>query len=752
MTDLGPMPVMNGAPMPIPGMEQPMPPPMAAPLMQYVPAPKKPLPAALQKLLDSKNIAAELDEPKRAAIAAQVCDEYDIDKQSRAQLDTWLEEASALAMLIAEDKNYPFEKASNVKYPLITTAALQFNARAYAALVQGNRVAKCVTWGEDPQGLKAARATRVSEHLSYQLLAEMPEWEEDTDRLTIILPVDGTIFRKAFYDPAVKRNVTRLVSAKRLVVNYWARSLDDVPRITEEMPLYPYEIAERIRSGRFIDFDYRAQPEGSDETKDKSQQTNAEDPDGPQLFLEQHRLLDLDEDGLQEPYIATVHKGSGQTCRLVANFDAESVTMADDGRVASIRRKNYYTKYTFIPSPDGGFYGLGFGWLLKANNEAINSTLNQMFDAGHLANMQGGFIGGTLGLKDKTLKFTRGEWKVVPVSGANLSQNIVPVKYDGPNSVMFQLLGLLIEAGKELASVKDVLTGASPATAPVGTTLALIDQGLTQFTTIYKRTHRSMKTELGMLGDLNYEHLIPEAYSRFHDAPADPKADYDKSDMDIMPISDPQSVTKMQRVAKAQAIKDIATDNDVIDQAEATKRILEAIDVEDIDKLIAPPPSPEQQTLMQRGVVAEIEEKEGKAATAKLNLLKAQQGEPMPPPPTPHELALQEMERDTKMAVRDKAALDVVNTRADIAERDVKVNEDGSVESKTEAGFAMMAQGMTQIAQMLDAALQLIATTAQQQQAAQQAGDERIIQALMSPVVPVRDAEGNMVAAQRVVN
>lgn len=557
----------------------------------------------LAQIMSLPNIAQQLEdgEPGRLAeIATKVCAEYEIDAESRKP---WLEkigEALKLAMLTAEQKDYPFEKASNVKYPLLTTAALQFNARAYPAIVTPDKVAKCKVRGRDPQGLKAARGERVSEHMSDQLLHEMPEWEADTDRILVMTPIVGSVFRKIWYDPAVKRNVSRLVTADNLVVNYRAPSLEAAPRITELLRLYPYEIEERIRAGRFLEFDYenvsKGDLPGAELSKDQSADT--EDDSAPHLFLEQHRLLDLDEDGYPEPYIVTVHQGTQKIVRIVANFDADTVTIAPDGRVASIRRQNYFVHYQFMPNPEGGFYALGFGWLLGSTNETINSTLNQLMDAGHQANMQGGLISSVLGIKEKAIKIKRGEFRVVNTSGP-INQAVMPIDFPEPSAVLFNLLGLLIDMGKEVAAVKDVLTGEGQGkNASPTTTMALIEQGLQVFTSIYKRIHRTLRAELAIIGRLNFQNVTREEYVNFFDDPSvDPQADYNSKDMDILPVSDPQSVTKMQKLAKAQLVLESSKDNPMVNQEEALRRFYEAADVEDIDKLIVPPPEPDPEEI-----------------------------------------------------------------------------------------------------------------------------------------------------------
>lgn len=570
---------------------------------------------ALLALASLPNIVPSLPDEKLEGVAATVIEEYDIDKASRKDWEERITKAMDLAMLVSESKTYPWLNAANIKFPLLTTAALQFNARAYPAIVQGNRVVKCAIWGKDEQGTKAARGERVSEHMSYQLLVELPEWEEDTDKLLVILPIVGCCFRKVYFDPSLGRNSTRLVTADRLVVNYFARSLEDAPRVTEEMRLYPYEIQERIRSGRFIKFDYEATPPDQTQNDPKKQKIDDRDKDAPHLFLEQHRLLDLDEDGYPEPYIVTVHHSTQQVCRIVANYSQETVSVVDD-KIAAIRKQQYYVKYTFLPSPDNGFYGWGFGWLLKDIGEAVNTTINQMLDAGTVANVQGGLVSASLGIKEKKIQLSPGEWRVVNTSGP-INQAVMPINYPGPSATLFNLLGLLVDAGKEIGSIKDVLTGEGQGkNASPTTTLALIEQGLQVFTAIYKRIHRALKVEFGIHARLNRKNVSPEEYNKFFDGQEqfDPVQDYNEDDNDIVPVSDPNSVSKMQKLAVADFIHKLILEDQrgILNPQEGYKRLFEAASVEEPEKLImpAPEPNPEHEDLLKRAATAEVEGKE----------------------------------------------------------------------------------------------------------------------------------------------
>lgn len=566
----------------------------------------------LFRWIKSANIADELEESILGEIGQRVSREYDIDYNSRSDWMAKSKKAMDLAMQVAETKQYPWPRASNVIYPLMTTAAIQFAARAYPAIIQNRNVVKGVVVGEDagvpavnpqtgvpplinPQtsqpmwivepGAKRNRAGKIGEHMSWQLLDEQPEWEEETDRLMHILPIAGCAFRKTYFNPGLDRNMSILVTAPKVVVNYYAKSLETAPRITEEVMLYPLEITENERSGVFREINY------------SSSSVDSNDEDAPQEFLEQHRWWDLDEDGYPEPYVVTVHKMSSQVVRIVARYDYDSVKFrASDGLVVKIEPTHYYTKYDFLPNPEGGIYGVGFGQLLRPINEAINTSLNMLIDSGHLAVTGGGFIGKGLSMHTGNVRFIPGEYKAVNATGAAVKDNIVPLQFPGPSSVLFQLLGTLIEAGKEISAVKDVLTGEQKsANIPATTTLALIEQGLKTFTAIYKRIYRSLKQELDKIYKLNAMYLPEEGsgYRVNNEWKSISRQDYQKGN-GVEPVSDPSMVSDMQKLGRAQFLMTFANDP-WFDARKIRERVLDAAMIEKADELLVQslPPNPE---------------------------------------------------------------------------------------------------------------------------------------------------------------
>lgn len=555
------------------------------------------------------NLCDDIDASTLAALGSKVCDEYEIDVNSRkaAGWEARNQSALKLAMQVKETKNYPWPNASNIKYPLLAEAAIQFNARAYGAVVDGNRVVKSKVLGK-PDDQKRAKADRISAHMSYQLLDEMEEWEEDTDQLLLILPITGTVFRKTYFDPAQGRNCSEIILADKLVVNYWAKPLAICPRVTQVCEYYPHEIEERFRAGtwRKVELGVAA--------------NDANDPDAKHTFLEQHRLWDLDGDGYPEPYIVTVHKETTHVVRIYARYDKDAIKVNKHGEVSLITPVRYFTKYGFIPSMDGSFYDIGFGMLLDAMNETINSTLNQLMDAGHLQNTGGGLIGSGVSIKSGVLRFTPGEWKKVEVTGL-LKDNIVTLPTPQPSSVLFELLGMLIESAKGITATQDILTGeAAKANMPVGTTLAMIEQGLKVFTAIWKRIRRALKQELDCLFRLNSLYLDQDTHYAHGDVEGVIQAgDYDPKAVNVLPVSDPTMVSDAQKLARAQFLAQFRQDP-LMNPKEINRRMLEAAQIEDIPAVFAQQPPGPDPAALKIAHEAKVEEENLALATRKQTL------------------------------------------------------------------------------------------------------------------------------------
>jgi chaperonin GroES len=536
----------------------------------------------LRSFIGQANIVPMLDAEVVRKIGMEVTRGYDTDHASRGDWERSMQKAMDLAMQVSQEKNWPWPKAANVKYPLITTGAIQFSARAYPAIIQGEQVVKGMVMGPDPDGTKQERADRIGHHMSFQLLEQIQDWDEDTDKLLLQIAIVGCCFRKTYFDTTLGRPRSEMVPAKYVVFDH-ATPWKDLRRITQCLTLYKNDVVERVRGDVYVDVQL-ATPAGS-----------TQDDDPAYEFLEQHCWYDLDEDGYKEPYVVTVVKETSEVARIVARFDEDGIYLNAKGEVSKIEPVNYWTKYPFMPNPDGGSYDVGLGLLLNPINETINTVLNQLLDAGTLANTGGGFIGNGLKMKGGAAKFAPGEFKPVDSQGGKIADSIYHMQFPGPSPVLFQLLGMLIEAGKDISSVKDILTGEQQVNQTATTTLALIEQGLKAFTAIYKRVHRSLKQEFAKLFRLNRLYLQPEDYYRFEDK-SEPiyLDDYQGDGTDVAPVSDPNLVSDAQELARAEALMQFKGDP-FINQVELHRCFLKALKVPDIDALlVTEPPAPPQ--------------------------------------------------------------------------------------------------------------------------------------------------------------
>lgn len=571
---------------------------------------------ALGALVEETNIAEKLDEDKLRKIGTEAKTGFELDLNSRCDWEANLDAWTRLAGQVVEQKNFPWPNASNIKYPLLSTAAMQFAARAYPSLIPSNgKLVNGKVIGKDPTGEKTQVAEAVAIYMSWQLMEEMDNWEAEMDRLLIMLPIVGTMFKKTYWDKIEEKNCSHLVMPKNLVVNYWTKNLCTSERISEVIEVSPRILKERQQSGQWLD------KAGYSELGDPSQAEAAEfrpnqdtpsfDATTPYIFIEQHTYLDLDDDGYKEPYIVTFHLASGKVFRITARYDDDTMFFTDDGKLARIKPIEYYTKYGFVPNPDGSFYDVGFGCLLGPINESVNTLVNQLVDAGTLANLQSGFIGKGLRLRMGETKLQPGEWRAVNGTGDDLKKQIVPLPAKDPSDTLYKLMEFLVTAGKELASVAEIFVGKMPGqNTPATTTMASIEQGMKVFTAVYKRIFRSMSEEFDKLFRLNRLYVNPNTIVEEVGISIGPDS-FKTTNHKIFPAADPAAVSQTEKLLKAQGLMEMLGSGMPLDPVKVMIRMLEAQEQPNYQELIPqqiqqtgqmppPPPDPKVQALQQR--------------------------------------------------------------------------------------------------------------------------------------------------------
>ena len=184
----------------------------------------------------SPNLCDRFEEDDLKSIGEWMHELYNRDVASREKWRKRTELAMDLAMQVQKDKTWPWQGCSNIVFPLVTIAAMQFHSRAYPAIVNGRRVVQCQVWSADPQGTEKIRADKVSKHMSWQLLEQDESWEEELDTALLNLAIVGCGFKKTFWDG--DHPTSCYVPASKLVFDYWAKSVDNCQFKTHVIPLY----------------------------------------------------------------------------------------------------------------------------------------------------------------------------------------------------------------------------------------------------------------------------------------------------------------------------------------------------------------------------------------------------------------------------------------------------------------------------------------------------------------------------------
>jgi len=559
------------------------------------------------------NIADMFDEDILSKIGQSVINGFDADEQSMQEWSDFVETGLKLVKQEKHAKSTPWDGASNFKSPALMQAALKFSDRASTELLRQEDIVKTAVIGKDIDGQKAKQAERVAEYSNFQLNVEMIEWRDEHEKLLYKLPYDGCGFKKTFFDQRLGRPVSNLVLYPNFVVNNEIDSIGRMRRFSEEFDLTENEVTERQRQGLWVQDIRSTESENEDEEAEADNFTT---------FIEQQGFFDLDGDGYDEPYTFVVSKASQQVVRITARFEPSDVLVKDeqnkraaklsdlmtidglprtDGKREVVRIKDVetITKYGFLHDPEGGFLDVGYGYILGALTSAVNANVNQLNDAGTLANRQGGWLAKGFRRKMGNSAFKPGEWKQTGISAIDLRNGIVPLPVKEPSPTLFALMKFTISQIQELSASAD-LSQVIGANAPATTTLALVQEQQQSAGAIILRIYRAMSSEFTKLFVLNSKFLDPAEYQEVLDDPeANFENDFDIKRMNIVPAANPEISSKIQRIQQAQAeLSQVELVSATGGNARAiVKNFYEAIGTQNIEEIF---PDEEPQQRLQR--------------------------------------------------------------------------------------------------------------------------------------------------------
>lgn len=584
----------------------------------------------LLKLIEAPNITELLTEDQLERLGNEVRSGYQEDLDSRKDWEERTATANKLALQVKEPKTSPWINCANVKFPLVTVGALQYHARAYPNIISGTDVAECRVIGEDKTGEKEARAERIKTHMSWQCLEQDTSWEEEHDKLLLVQPIVGCAFVKTIFDQARGHLSGRMVLPMNFVINYWSKDIPSSQRYTHTFPLTSNIIKQRQLENRYRVYDTdEAPPTPTTTGADNAIQTAQDRRQGvtkpsdssevtPYFTGEQYCWYDFDGDGYKEPYIITFDINSGKIWRIVARYSPAGVKFLGGSKLTAywdeskkefvglegatvydIKPINVFTKYPFIPSPDGGFYDLGLGALAGPVNESVNTAINQIFDAGTMATLGGGFVGRGFKSKGGPFTFRPNEWHPTDAPGDDLRKNVLPLPIREPSNVLFQLLGFLVQYGERIVSTTEIQVGESQGQNQKAETTRILDaNGARVYTAIWKRVWRAMREELRIRYDLNATFLeADDEYTNLTTGKGAMimAADYRGSSIDVVPSADPHVISEQAREKLADQIVANAFALPGHNKYKALVRAYKIKKVPNIDEIMPPPMGPDPQ-------------------------------------------------------------------------------------------------------------------------------------------------------------
>ena len=542
------------------------------------------------------NLSEFLDDSTLAEIATDLLSAVEDDFASRDEWEQTYVKGLELLGVKQEERSTPFEGASSVTHPVISESVTQFQAQAYKELLPaGGPVKTQIIGAVNPQVEK--QAERVKEYMNYQITEVMEEYDPEMDQMLFYLPLSGSTFKKTYFDVTKGRQVSKFVPAQDIVVPYSATDLFSSPRITHVLKLTDNDLRKQQVSGFYRDIDLPSGGDNDDDAVDEKvndiEGISKSYNDDVREVYEIHCELDIEgfEDkgqdgeptGIKLPYIVTVDKDSSEILSIRRNYDE-----ADPLRKA----KQYFTHYKFMPGL--GFYGFGLTHMVGGLGRAATSILRQLIDAGTLANLPAGFKAKGIRVRDSDEPLQPGEFRDMDAPGGNIRDAIIPLPYKEPSATLAQLLGALVEAGRRFVNVADMQASNMNQEAPVGTTVALLERGMKVMSAIHKRLHYAQKNEFRILARVIAENAPVEyPYQTEGGMPGVVQSDFDGR-VDVIPVSDPNIFSMAQRVTLAQTQLQLAQSNPQMHNLHAAyRRMYQALEVQNIDEILPPPPQPQ---------------------------------------------------------------------------------------------------------------------------------------------------------------
>ena len=555
------------------------------------------------------NLAEDMSETDMQKVATDFLDLIAKDKDARKKRDEQYEEGIRRTGL-GDDApgGAQFQGASKVVHPMLTEACVDFAARAMKELFPPEGPAKDYVPGKVTAD-KLRKAKRKTTLLNWQMTVQSPELRAELEQLMTQVPLGGAQYLKLSWNTSRNRPGFLFVAIDEMLLPFAATNFYTAQRKTHVQYLTQLDYEQRVKSGMYRDVDLTPpgmEPEQSlaAQANDKieGRDANSYNEDGLRIVYEVYAIADIEGEGAA-PYILSIDKPSGKVLAIYRNWDEE-----DESR----EELQWFVEFPFIPWR--GAYPIGLPHMIGGLSGAATGALRALLDAAHVSNSQTmlKLKGGTSGGQSLEIQPTQ----VLEIEGGlnvdDVRKLAMPLPYNPPNQTLFSLLGFLIEAGKGVVrtSMEDIAD--TNQNAPVGTTLAKMEQGMVVFSAIHGRLHDAMARMLRILHRLNGMYLNDEDLEHEAGEELASRADFE-GPLDVVPVSDPNIFSETQRVAQMQAVAQrAAAVPQLYDARKVEERLLETLKVPNAKDLLVPPLQPQEQNAVNENVTASM----GKPVTA----------------------------------------------------------------------------------------------------------------------------------------
>ena len=536
------------------------------------------------------NMAEDHDAWELDKISLKYLELIEKDKEAREERDKQYEEGLRRTGLGHDAPGgATFTGASKVVHPIMAEGCVDFAARAIKELFPPDGPVRSKIIGEVTEK-KTKVAERKRDYLNWQLTEQIEEYRDEEEQLLTQLPLGGSQYMKIWYDEKKRRPCAEFLPIDNVYLPFAAANFYTASRVTEVNDITEDEFEVRIDSGLYRDISIYRSSQEPDESKPqkannkiegkKSEEMNI---DGVRRVFHIYTWLELEDDkhskGERAPYILMIDEISDEVVGLYRNWE-----YGDE----DFSKLDWIVEFKFIPWR--GAYAIGLPHLIGGLSAALTGALRALLDSAHINNapamvkLKGGKVSGQSIVIEPT-----GITELEAAPGVDDVRKIaMPLPFNPPSAVLFQLLGWLTDAAKGVVTTAEEKIADITSNAPVGTTQAMIEQGAAVFSGIHARLHASQAKVLKIIARLNRWYLDDAKNDIVQDLGVT-KEDFEKNS-DVVPVSDPHIFAESQRYAQVQALAQRAQANPTLYNLLAVeKRILKQIKLPDINEVLPDP-------------------------------------------------------------------------------------------------------------------------------------------------------------------